>query len=382
MPQIQRNSGLTANDLVTNTKLHNLVDTAVITKELITAQTEMTTSEPASFILTHSVANDALRKITVDNLFSNIPFPIEVGPTTPDAEAENVFKGLATFKVYKEPDGGGAATWIDSLELYPDPLGTESTGHYWSFHSSVNFYGGVVMSGERVQILSSWDFELYTEDTAPEGYSAGSSRTTIGTGIGVPSIIDFTDSTEVTFKESIRLENTVVLLGAKPEDPEDEVTVNLANVNKGVYDLNYEAVPQYSWSFSTDVRRAAVDVPTVGKLTIDDTYVVPENEIWVVKYDGYVDDNTDDPFTVVWLLDDAVSKTYQFADDSVDGAYIGHFFRLTGGEDGTTYTVKVRMAVNSGTGGDSFTIFANNPTNPQSGIQCQEAVKTITKIRV
>jgi hypothetical protein len=382
MPQIQRNSGLTSNDLVTNTKLHNLVDTAVVTKELITAQTALSSSESGAFLLAYSVANDALRKITTETLLSSLQFDniilgTDAGTTTVRGilNVENENAGWHQhFKV--DPNLLSLAPIVSIRGGLSVTNGLEAGGELGSL---TQFYTGTIELGGRIKITDKKVDGLADQYGLHYDVNFG-----VNMGGGDDSVnVKFDTNSTVEFHGDNRFVNTVIKLGEKPEDPEDEVTVDLSIINKGVYDLDYTVVPQYVWATSFgDVRRVPADVPTVGKLAIDDTFVVPANEIWLVQYDGGLSDGTDDPYTIVWLLDNVVSKTYQFPSVNMSGGYIGHFFKLIGGEDGTTYNVKVRMAVNSGSGGDSFTIFSSTNTNPQDWHWCQKSLRTVTKIRV
>jgi hypothetical protein len=416
MSQIIRNSGFATQDIVTAAKLHNLVDTAQLGPEAITSQTVIPEglSVSGDVVLGVDVSVGAIRKFALSDILENnlscfftdvtlglqdatdfawnsaevavkgefrISFPTVTGARSTGSEIDQSYNEGATegespfadaFIVCKRTPVGDAQTTDEPAETINDLLQTvrlKKTGiiatDCGEFKVKTRLNGLIDFRIDTEPMFSARRYTEYAtigKDTY--GYMTtefpdrieNSFALEYGMGGGSPLWITHYDNTNVIFKGTMRSVTGLIYVGEEKEDPADEVIVDL-NAPR-IYDYTATVVSEALWSSAGgDTRVAAINVPTSGKIMLQENYVVPANETWTVEYEGHYTDGGDDAATTVWLLDDVVSKTYQFSNESNDGRYIGHQFVLDGGAEGVTFNIKVRGAVNSGSGTDLFTLF-------------------------
>jgi hypothetical protein len=419
MSQIIRNSGFATQDIVTAAKLHNLVDTAQLGPEAITSQTVIPEglSVSGDVVLGVDVSVGAIRKFALSDILENnlscnftgvtlglkeatdfvwgtpevaikgelrISFPnVEdaspdeednpVGATAPEgATYSDAFVVSKRTPInYEQTDDEPEETINDLLQTVKlDKTGiiSASAGEF-IFHTRKN---GVIRFGSvndqfiqmrkvgQTGALKDTYCLAYNEESGTGSLQDrlnGQSLMEIGPSSGFMHTI-FQGSTIVQFLGSVRLASGSIYIGEAKADIADEITIDLGEAASGVYDYTATVVSEALWSSAGgDTRVAAINVPTSGKIMLEENFVVPAKETWTVEYEGHYTDGGDDAATTVWLLDNVVSKTYQFSNESNDGKYIGHQFVLDGGAEGVTFNIKVRGAVNSGSGSDAFTLF-------------------------
>jgi hypothetical protein len=347
MPQITRNSGFATNDIVTATKLHNLVDTAVISKELLTSQTLITptTLTDEDYVLGYDVSSAVMRTFRISDIL-NSKLSFSVGPTfiqqedvgeitsilgTGDAQGKMTFNNLLgplTFELQECSDVDIGTKTFD-LQAQHIVLSENLVYKFYGNNESL-FPAANEIPAKKVGDVTIQFKHTSTTDPLSRTYVTTDNKTEVTFG------------SKVTFKGDVIFTNPVLTY----MDGEDEETFDMANPPyKGLYDIEISQQEN-----PVNFNNYTTNVPETGTLLSNQTITVPSGEVWVVRYDAVASSKGNDPFRVVWKKGDTVVYDYVSQDpstvDNVMGFTTTASFRLTEG----VYTFTARGAFTAGSG--------------------------------
>lgn len=345
MPQITRNSGFTTQDIVTATKLHNLVDTAVISKELLTAQTLMApyTVAPNDYLLGYDVSDTSMRTMSVENILNS-----SISTTFGNTWIEGT--------LYAVTNEGSSSLNINTNLGIPvfqvqgfDELRFDSK--YTVINTDRFFL--TIDSDDSKKVLEYKFFEDETSEREERDVTIDIKHPA-STNADSRTYITTDNKTEVDFKGPVKHTGSLTLSSSEVtigEGEEAEVVDLLNPPSLGVFDITFDKFPDPTGF--TSLRISAANVPDNGFLVLNQTIVVPDNEIWVVRYDVSHRTNTDDNYLILFKKDNTV--VYEYSTSNIFGDRVSHHninytYRLESG----THILTSRLALTSGGDTDSI----------------------------
>jgi microcystin-dependent protein len=190
---------LTVNDSITNTKLHQLVESATVTKNVITDQVAIVTTEDADTLLIYDISEDVLKKASLDKIKITIVDSQVTTSKIANNAITNVKMADASVGTSEIIDGSVSKIKLASEQQIP-------TGVVWNYFGTTAPTGWILLDGRTIGNASSSATSRANADTADLfallWNSLANSEAAVSTGRGASAAADYAANKTITLPDA------------------------------------------------------------------------------------------------------------------------------------------------------------------------------------